>query len=58
MARRCSRVRAVVRRQAHGGRGGWVSAVACPDGVRSGGLSCNLGNDPASAGLALNATPR
>jgi gamma-glutamyltranspeptidase/glutathione hydrolase len=44
--------------QAHGGRGGWVSAVACPDGVRSGGLSCNLGNDPAGAGLALNATPR
>jgi gamma-glutamyltranspeptidase/glutathione hydrolase len=44
--------------QAHGGRGGWVNAIACPDGVRSGGASCNSGNDPAGAGLALGAMAR
>lgn len=44
--------------KAHAGQGGWVNAVACPDGVRSGGASCNSGIDPAGAGLALNATPR
>ena len=44
--------------RAHGGRGGWVNAIACPDGVRGGGASCNSGNDPAGGGLALNATVR
>jgi gamma-glutamyltranspeptidase / glutathione hydrolase len=44
--------------QARGGQGGYVSAIACPDGVRSGGLSCNSGADPAGAGLALNARVR
>jgi gamma-glutamyltranspeptidase / glutathione hydrolase len=44
--------------KAHGGQGGWVSAIACPDGVRGGAASCNSGVDPAGGGLALNATPR
>ena len=44
--------------KAHGGQGGYVNAIACPDGIRSGGASCNSGIDPAGAGLALNATPR
>jgi gamma-glutamyltranspeptidase/glutathione hydrolase len=43
---------------AHGGQGGYVNAIACPDGIRSGGASCNSGTDPAGSGLALNATPR
>jgi gamma-glutamyltranspeptidase/glutathione hydrolase len=44
--------------KAHGGQGGYVNAIACPDGIRSGGASCNSGTDPAGSGLALNATPR
>jgi gamma-glutamyltranspeptidase/glutathione hydrolase len=44
--------------KARGGQGGWVDAIACPDGVRSGGASCNSSVDPAGAGLALNASPR
>jgi gamma-glutamyltranspeptidase/glutathione hydrolase len=44
--------------QAHGGRGGYVNAIACPDGIRSAGSSCNSGTDPAGAGLALNAQVR
>jgi gamma-glutamyltranspeptidase/glutathione hydrolase len=44
--------------RAHGGRGGYVNAIACPDGIRSGGTSCNSGIDPAGGGLALNATSR
>jgi gamma-glutamyltranspeptidase/glutathione hydrolase len=44
--------------QAHGGRGGYVNAIACPDGIRSGASSCNSGTDPAGAGLALNAQVR
>jgi len=44
--------------KAHGGQGGYVNAIACPDGIRSGGASCNGGADPAGAGLALNASPR
>jgi gamma-glutamyltranspeptidase/glutathione hydrolase len=44
--------------RAHAGQGGWVNAIACPDGVRSGGASCNTGIDPAGAGLVLDATPR
>ncbi len=43
---------------AHGGRGGYVNAIACPDGIRSGAASCNSGTDPAGSGLALDATPR
>ncbi|MBV8392063.1 MAG: gamma-glutamyltransferase [Alphaproteobacteria bacterium] len=35
-------------------QGGWVDAIACPDGLRSGGSSCNAGSDPAGAGLALS----
>lgn len=42
--------------KAHAGRGGYVNAIACPDGIRSGGVSCNSGIDPAGGGLALNAT--
>jgi len=44
--------------KAHAGQGGYVNAIACPDGIRSGGVSCNSGVDPAGTGLALNATPR
>lgn len=44
--------------RAHAGRGGYVNAIACPDGIRSGGASCNSGIDPAGGGLALNATSR
>ncbi|MCW5733588.1 MAG: gamma-glutamyltransferase [Enhydrobacter sp.] len=44
--------------RAHAGRGGYVNAIACPDGIRSGGASCNSGIDPAGTGLALNATAR
>jgi gamma-glutamyltranspeptidase/glutathione hydrolase len=44
--------------KAHGGQGGWVNAIACPDGVRSGGSSCNSGVDPAGGGLALTTLQR
>jgi len=44
--------------QAHAGRGGYVNAIACPDGIRSGGATCNTGTDPGGSGLALGATPR
>jgi len=44
--------------KARGGQGGYVNAITCPDGIRSGGVSCNSGVDPAGAGLALIATPR
>jgi gamma-glutamyltranspeptidase/glutathione hydrolase len=44
--------------KAHGGRGGYVNAIACPDGIKSGGASCNSGVDPAGGGLALDASPR
>lgn len=44
--------------KAHAGQGGYVNAIACPDGIRSGGVTCNSGVDPAGTGLALNATPR
>jgi gamma-glutamyltranspeptidase/glutathione hydrolase len=44
--------------KAHGGQGGWVNAIACPDGVRSGGSSCNSGVDPAGGGLALTTQQR
>lgn len=35
------------------GQGGWVNAMACPEGIRSGAVSCNSGIDPAGSGLAL-----
>jgi gamma-glutamyltranspeptidase/glutathione hydrolase len=44
--------------RAHAGRGGYVNAIACPDGIRSGGSTCNSGADPAGSGLALLATTR
>ncbi len=44
--------------KAHAGRGGYVDAIACPDGIRSGAVSCNSGIDPSGGGLALNATSR
>ncbi len=43
---------------ARGGQGGYVNAIACPDGIRSGGSTCQGGIDPAGSGLALLATPR
>jgi gamma-glutamyltranspeptidase/glutathione hydrolase len=36
-----------------GGRGGYVSAVTCPDGVKSSANHCSTATDPAGAGLAL-----
>ncbi len=35
------------------GQGGYVDALACPDGIRSYGSTCNTGIDPAGSGLAL-----
>jgi gamma-glutamyltranspeptidase/glutathione hydrolase len=43
---------------ARGGRGGFVDAIACPNGIRSGGSTCETATDPAGAGLALVATDR
>jgi gamma-glutamyltranspeptidase/glutathione hydrolase len=43
---------------ARGGQGGYVNAIACPDGIRSGGSTCQSGIDPAGAGLALLSTSR
>jgi gamma-glutamyltranspeptidase / glutathione hydrolase len=43
---------------ARGGQGGYVNAVACPDGIRSYGGSCNTGIDKAGSGLALITQPR
>jgi gamma-glutamyltranspeptidase/glutathione hydrolase len=40
------------------GRGGYVNAIACPDGIRSGGSTCEAASDPAGAGLAQVATGR
>jgi gamma-glutamyltranspeptidase / glutathione hydrolase len=42
----------------HAGRGGYVNAIACPDGIKSGAGSCQTGVDPAGAGLALVATDK
>jgi len=44
--------------KAHAGQGGYVNAITCPDGIRSGGASCNTGTDPSGSGLALATTPR
>ncbi len=43
---------------ARGGQGGYVNAMACPDGIRGGAYLCNSGIDPAGSGLALLAAPR
>lgn len=43
---------------AHDGRGGFVNAIACPNGIRSGGATCEAGTDPAGLGLALLAAQR
>ena len=43
---------------ARGGQGGYVNAIACPDGIRSYGGSCNTGIDKAGSGLALITQPR
>ncbi len=40
------------------GQGGYVNAIACPDGIRSYGGSCNTGIDKAGSGLALITQPR
>lgn len=40
------------------GQGGWVNAIVCPSGLRSGGESCLSAIDPAGAGLALIAGGR
>jgi gamma-glutamyltranspeptidase/glutathione hydrolase len=48
---RGQRVGAILKARA--GQGGWVNAMACPDGIRSYGKSCNVGLDPAGSGLAL-----
>ena len=40
------------------GQGGYVNAIACPDGIRSYSGSCNTGIDPAGSGLALIAPVR
>lgn len=42
----------------NGGRGGYVSAIACPYGIRSGGATCQTGTDPAGFGAALVAIER
>ena len=38
---------------ARGGRGGWVNAIACPEGIRGGGYLCRSAIDPAGSGMAL-----
>ncbi len=48
---RNSRIGAIL--AARRGQGGYVNAIACPDGIRSYGGSCNTGIDPAGSGLAL-----
>jgi gamma-glutamyltranspeptidase/glutathione hydrolase len=41
---------------ANGGRGGYVNAIVCPDGIRGSASTCQSGIDKAGAGLALLAT--
>ncbi len=48
---RTSRVAAVL--AARRGQGGYVDAIACPNGIRSYGSACNTGIDPAGSGLSL-----
>lgn len=38
---------------ARGGRGGWVNAIACPEGIRGGSYLCRSAIDPAGSGMAL-----
>jgi gamma-glutamyltranspeptidase/glutathione hydrolase len=38
---------------ARGGRGGYVNAIACPDGIRGGAYLCRSAIDPAGSGMAL-----
>jgi gamma-glutamyltranspeptidase/glutathione hydrolase len=38
---------------ARNGRGGYVNAIACPDGIRGGAYKCQTAIDPAGSGLAL-----
>jgi gamma-glutamyltranspeptidase/glutathione hydrolase len=38
-----------------GGQGGYVNAIVCPSGLRSGANTCRAAIDPAGAGLALSA---
>lgn len=44
--------------RANAGRGGWVNAIACPDGIKSYSHSCQTGTDPAGGGLAVVANLR
>ena len=48
---RGSRIGAIL--AARRGQGGYVNAIACPDGIRSYSGSCNTGIDPTGSGLAL-----
>jgi gamma-glutamyltranspeptidase/glutathione hydrolase len=43
---------------ARGGRGGWVDAIACPDGIRGGAHLCRSAIDPSGSGMALVAPTR
>ena len=43
---------------ARGGQGGYVDAIACPDGIRGSAATCQSGIDRAGAGLALLAINR
>ena len=43
---------------ARNGQGGYVNAIACPDGIRGGAYKCQTAIDPAGSGLALVATTR
>jgi len=43
---------------ANAGRGGYVSAIACPDGIKASANHCSTATDPAGAGLALVAIQR
>jgi gamma-glutamyltranspeptidase/glutathione hydrolase len=49
-------VRSALARNA--GRGGYVNAIACPYGIRSGGATCQTGTDSTAFGAALVATER
>jgi gamma-glutamyltranspeptidase/glutathione hydrolase len=43
---------------ARGGQGGYVDAIACPDGIRGGAALCQSGIDKAGTGLSLLAISR
>jgi gamma-glutamyltranspeptidase/glutathione hydrolase len=44
--------------RANGGRGGWVNAIACPEGIRASSATCQTGTDPSGGGLAVVANVR